>query len=141
MISFTPAAVGPAKILDLDLENRPLSYWYDDRPTAQITAIATCWANDPRSMEVRLLGRDDYLDMLNGFVARYNEADVVTGHWLTRHDLPIISGALIEAGLVDAEVLVERAQKLETIPAVQRRVRRWIDSCVKQLAGLRDSDR
>jgi hypothetical protein len=75
------------------------------------------------------------------------------GLCLDRHDLVVsklVAGrekdfgfawALIEAGLVDAEVLVERAEMLETVPAVQRRVRRWIDSCVKQLAARRDSDR
>lgn len=74
------------------------------------------------------------------------------GLCLDRHDLVVsklVAGrekgfgfawALIEAGLVDTEVLVERAEMLETVPAVQRRVRRWIDSCVNQVAARRDSD-
>ncbi len=87
------------RILDFDIENRPLSYWIADRPTCEITAIASCWTNDLGSMEVWLLGRDDPLDMLRGFCARYNEADLVTGHYIRKHDLPIINGALYEYGL------------------------------------------
>ncbi len=87
------------KILDFDIENRPLSYWTPDRPTAEITAIASAWVGYETSMMVHLLGVDDPLTMLNSFVARYNEADVVTGHYIRRHDLPIINGALMEYGL------------------------------------------
>lgn len=39
--------------------------------------------------------------------------------------------ALLEAGLVDANVLADRAQQLETVPAVQRRVQRWVENCVQ----------
>jgi hypothetical protein len=72
------------------------------------------------------------------------------GLCLDRHDLVVsklVAGrekdfefawVLIEAGLVGAEVLVERAQNLETVPAIQRRVRRWIDSCVQKLAARRE---
>jgi hypothetical protein len=87
------------KILDFDIENRPLSYWYDGRPTAETTAIAHCWSDDIRSMEVGLLGHDDPLDILGRFLERYNEADMVTGHYIRGHDLPIINGGLIEYGL------------------------------------------
>lgn len=87
------------KILDFDIENRPLSYWVIDRPTAEITAIASCWSDDVGSMKVSLLGRDDPKQMLIDFVARYNEADMVVGHYIRRHDLPIVNGALMEYGL------------------------------------------
>jgi hypothetical protein len=86
------------KILDLDIETRPLTYWAD-RPTAEITAIATCWANDVKSMQVHLLGQDDPLIMFTEFVKRYDEADMVTGHYLKKFDLPQINGALMEFGL------------------------------------------
>lgn len=88
----------PIKILDFDIETRPLTYWAD-RPTAEITAIASCWAGDLGSMEAHLLGRDDPLAMLQAFVKRYNEADIVTGHYIRRFDLPMINGALMEFGL------------------------------------------
>jgi hypothetical protein len=37
--------------------------------------------------------------MLERFVERYNEADLVTGHYISRHDLPIINGALYDADM------------------------------------------
>ena len=87
------------KILDFDIETRPLSFWYDGKPTAEVTVIASCWANDIRTMQVGVLGIDDTVDILKQFVLRYNEADIVTGHYIRRFDLPMISGALMEFGL------------------------------------------
>lgn len=93
--------VGGGKVLSFDIENRPLSYWVPDRPTAEITAIASMWVDDPESMEVWLLtpDMDGPGDLLRAFVKRYNEADLVTGHYIRRHDLPIINGALYELGM------------------------------------------
>lgn len=112
------------KILDFDIENRPLSYWAPDMPTAEITAIASCWADDMRTMEVTLLGVDDPLVMLSSFVKRYNEADMVTGHYIRKHDLPIINGALMEYGLPKLEPKLTCDTRLDMykkggIPATQ----------------------
>jgi hypothetical protein len=86
-------------VLDFDIENRPLSYWMPDRPTAEITAIAMMWIGEPESMKVVLLGRETPEQMLEAFCERYRLADVVTGHYIRKHDLPIINGALVELGL------------------------------------------
>lgn len=86
------------KILDFDIENRPLSYWIPDMPTAEITAIASCWVGDLSSLEVHLLGEYTVEEILDAFIKRYNEADIVTGHYISRHDLPHINGALLELG-------------------------------------------
>lgn len=111
------------KILDFDIENRPLSYWYD-RPTAEITAIASCWANDMSTLTVTLLGIDEPEAILQQFVDRYNEADMVTGHYIRRHDLPIINGALMEYGMGKLEPKLTCDTKLDMykkgdIPATQ----------------------
>jgi len=89
------------RILDFDIENRPLSYWQPDCPTAEITAIASCWTDDLSSMQVLLLtpDMDGPTDMLEIFRERYDQAGMVTGHYIRRHDLPIINGALYELGL------------------------------------------
>lgn len=87
------------RILDFDIENRPLSYWIPDRPTAELTAIASCWTDDPSSLRVDLLGEMSGRDMLTSFSARYAEADMVTGHYIRKHDLPIINAMLMEEGL------------------------------------------
>jgi hypothetical protein len=82
-------------VLDFDIENRPLSYWAD-RPTAEVTAIAACWAGFPKSMRVWLLGTHGPEETLVAFREMYNQADMVTGHYIRMHDLPILSGASIE---------------------------------------------
>jgi hypothetical protein len=92
-------------VLDVDIENRPLSYLGQDYTTAEITAIAWCFVGEPKSMRCWLLGRDDPKNMLRGFVAVYNAADMVTGHYIRMHDLPIINGAMVENGL---EPLMEK---------------------------------
>ncbi len=89
------------KILDFDIENRPLSYWTPTEPTSEITAIASCWADDPTSMEVLALGLLSPSELLARFLARYNEADIVTGHYIRRHDLPTINGAMVEYGFAN----------------------------------------
>lgn len=90
---------GPGvRVLDFDIENRPLSYLGMDFTTAEITAIA-CGFTDERKVHCWLLGRDDPEHMLKEFVKLYDEADMVTGHFIRNHDLPIINGALMEYGL------------------------------------------
>jgi hypothetical protein len=88
------------RILDFDIENRPESYWVPDMPSARITAIASAWVGDHNSMVVNQItaggGYEEYERMLALFVERYNQADMVTGHYIRRHDLPIINGALYD---------------------------------------------
>jgi hypothetical protein len=102
-----PVRKGAVKILDFDIENRPLSYWVPDMPTAEITSIAACFTDDPESLQVWLL-RPAITDadheaqmraMVTGFRAMYDRADMVTGHYITRHDLPIINAACVEWGV------------------------------------------
>jgi hypothetical protein len=128
------------RILDFDIENRPLTYWVPDRPTAEITSIASCWVDDPTSVEVLLLGTGcrhhgwdcpdlepgemSGRDILTRFVARYNEADMVTGHYIRRHDLPIINAMLMEEGLpllerkLTSDTKVDMVKKAD-LPATQ----------------------
>ena len=85
----------PARVLGFDIENRPLSYLGSDFTTAEVTAIAWAWTDSPR-VTVRLLGEHDLPDILREFVAAFEQADMVTGHYITGHDLPMINGALME---------------------------------------------
>lgn len=102
-----PVFKGKFRVLDFDIENRPASYWVPDRPTAEITAIAACFVDQPRSMQVWLLApavtdadhKAQMVAMLEGFRAMYDQASMVTGHYITRHDLPIINGSMMEWGL------------------------------------------
>lgn len=86
------------RVLDFDIENRPLTYLGQDFTTAEITAIAASFGSD-EPVKVWLLGRDDPRQMHDEFLAMYMDADVVTGHYIRMHDLPIINGARLEMGL------------------------------------------
>lgn len=94
------------RILDFDIENRPINYMGGDFTGADITAIAAGWA-DEQKVHCWCLGEptDDEggtcttEDMLTAFLELYEQADVVTGHYIRNHDLPIVNGALLEFGL------------------------------------------
>lgn len=94
------------RILDFDIENRPLSYWFDDRTTAEITAIAWMFYDwwEGHGPEVRVLEpppnhETSAIRMLTHFKRAYDEANMVTGHFIRKHDLPIINAAMIEYGM------------------------------------------
>lgn len=100
-----PTVPGVARrIVDFDIENRPLSYWYDGQSTAEITAISACVVGDPDSARVWLLGpsitnaqhKAQMVAMLTGFREMYDAADMVTGHYIRKHDLPIINAGNVE---------------------------------------------
>lgn len=86
---------GQLRILDFDIENRPLSYLGMDYTTAEVTAIAASWVGQ-KKVHVWLLGEDDPFNMLCEFVDLYDQADIVTGHYIRKHDLPVLNGALLE---------------------------------------------
>lgn len=88
----------PYKTLTFDIENRPLSYLGSDFTTSDITVIAWSWG-DKVMVEYQTLDPDSRPAMLQAFKQFYDEADMVTGHYILGHDLPIINGALLELGL------------------------------------------
>lgn len=86
------------RVLDFDIENRPLSYLGSDYTTAEVTAIAASFT-DERKVHVWLLGEHSLEEMLTGFLALYDAADIVTGHYILKHDLPILTDQLAELSL------------------------------------------
>lgn len=96
------------RVLDFDIENRPLSYLGSDFTTAEVTALAWAWTDRPDDVAVYLLGETTLPVMLHAFLAAFNQADLVTGHYVKGHDLPMINGALMECGLpLLSDVLVQ----------------------------------
>ena len=89
----------PMRVLDFDIENRPLSYLGSDFTTGEVTAIAWAWCDKPEDVTVHLLGETDLRTILLTFCAAYAQADMVTGHYITGHDLPMLNGALMEEQL------------------------------------------
>src|SRR5262245_22375335 len=86
------------RVLDFDVENRTLAYLGMDYTTGELTAIAASWIGEDR-VHVWLLGRHSPAEMLRGFLALYDEADIVTGHYIRKHELPMINRSLLEQGL------------------------------------------
>src|SRR5688572_8235916 len=80
----------PLRVLDFDIENRPLSYLGSDFTTAEVTAIAWAWCDSPEDVTVYLLGEHELSFILTSFVEAYRQADLVTGHYITGHDLPMV---------------------------------------------------
>jgi hypothetical protein len=88
----------PLKVLDLDIENRPLSYLGSDFTTSEVTAIACSFIGEEK-VYVWMLGHHTPREIMENFLPFYNEADMITGHYIRKHDLPILSGACLELGL------------------------------------------
>jgi hypothetical protein len=107
-------------ILDVDIENRPLSYLGGDYTTGEVTAIAASFgASEPAgtvTMHCWCLGPFTMKEMLSKFVVLYDQADIVTGHYLRKHDLPVLNGALIEVGMKPLGAKLVSDTKLDLVP-------------------------
>lgn len=87
------------RILDFDIECRPLSWYGGDFVTKEPTAIAVSWVGADR-VRSYCLDQDGSLEaMLSFFRRHYEEADMVTGHFIRGFDLPVLNGAFMELGL------------------------------------------
>lgn len=89
----------PLRILDFDVEARPLHWISGDYVSKEITAMAWAWITPHPIVSCYLLGETDPKEMLTAFIRAYTQADLVTGHYIRGYDLPMINGALSEYGL------------------------------------------
>ena len=105
----------PLRILDFDIECRPLHWIGGDYVSREITAIAWAWVHDPHNIPCRLLGQDDPVTMLLDFVDDYNQADLVTGHYIRGFDLPVLNSALIEYELPPLAAKMAQDTKVDLI--------------------------
>ncbi|MGZ6587121.1 MAG: hypothetical protein ACXVHX_22760 [Solirubrobacteraceae bacterium] len=77
-------------VLDFDTECRPMHYseW---RAESQMTAVAWSWVgSDEVHCEVLEQDLSNERSMLSKFLLAFDQADVVTGHYLRKHDLPLL---------------------------------------------------
>jgi hypothetical protein len=88
----------PLRTLDFDCENRPLSYLGQDYTTAEVTGIAAQFIGS-REMFTFILGEMSLQAMLLAFASLYVQSDLVVGHNIRGHDLPMLNGMLLEQGL------------------------------------------
>lgn len=87
------------RILDFDCEARPLSWISSDYVTKELTVIAAKFIGSRTKAQSRALGEVSREEMLEWFIGLYDKADMVTGHFIRGFDLPLINGALEEAGM------------------------------------------
>src|SRR3954468_13490203 len=76
----------PMRVLDFDCEARPLHWIGGDYVSKEITALAWAWTDDPEHVTCYLLGETDTPTMLEAFRAAYDQADMVTGHYIRGFD-------------------------------------------------------
>lgn len=86
----------PLRVLDFDCECRPLHWISNDYVSREITAIAWAWVGDPHPPTVMMLGEYPLPAILDAFVQVYNQADLVTGHYIRGFDLPLVNAQLTE---------------------------------------------
>lgn len=105
----------PLRILDLDVEARPLHWIARDYVSKEITAMAWAWTDAPNDVTSHLLGETDPVEMLQRFRQAYLTADMVTGHFIRGYDLPMINGALMEYRLPALSDKLTHDTKLDLI--------------------------
>jgi DNA polymerase elongation subunit (family B) len=97
--------VAHRRVLDFDMETRPLAVWYDGKCTWEPTAIA--WAWDDGRISTLALPEVSRVKMLLTFRAVIDIAvlrgDVLTGHNIDQFDLPVLSAAMAENDLPPLE--------------------------------------
>lgn len=101
----------PRRLLDFDIECVAAGYADPEWVPSHITAIAWSWVGEnkvttktvldyaydlPSFLKMHFLG---CAPLLEEFVAVFNEADAVTGHNITRFDLPVMNAELMRLRL------------------------------------------
>lgn len=88
------------KVLDFDIETRLVGFYEAGRfapKGSEPTAIAGSFVG---SDEMHVWTQPDYSveEMLLFFTELWDEADIVTGHYIRKFDIPILNGNLFERG-------------------------------------------
>jgi hypothetical protein len=105
----------PMRVLDFDVEARPLHWISGDYVSKEITAIAWAWCDEPERVTCYLLGESDPIAMLQAFLMAYRQADMVTGHYIRGYDLPMVNGALTEYQLPTLPDKLTQDTKLDLV--------------------------
>lgn len=95
------------RILDFDVECRPIAWYGGDFVTKQPTAIAWRFIGEAARTRVEVIGESDRSSMvleeeaamLEAFREAYDAADIVTGHYIRGFDLPTLQSAYLRLGL------------------------------------------
>jgi DNA polymerase elongation subunit (family B) len=95
------------RILDFDIEVRPMAFYGGDWVTKQPTAIAWKFVGERGATQVAVIGESydtrnvfaEEVEMLLAFREAYDAADIVTGHYIRGFDLPILNARMMRHGL------------------------------------------
>lgn len=103
------AEVRDARVLHFDCECRPMAWYGGDFVTKQPTAIAWKWADAPETEQpsYMIIGGshepdnldDEETEMIEVFRSFYDEADIITGHYIRGFDLTLLDGACMRLDL------------------------------------------
>ena len=106
-------------IVDFDIEMRPLGWYGGDFVHAEPTAIGYLYLNGPKAGEreaLCLTKRKGSMEaMLSAFRAIYDDADMLTGHYIRGFDLPRLQAAYIEFELPLLGPILTHDTKLDLI--------------------------
>src|SRR6266496_1708003 len=104
-IRLLNAPNSPNRTLDFDIETRKVGFHQGGRfnpDGCEPIAIACSWAH-AQPVGVKTLDtewrEEDLIDMLEWFKTWWDQATMVTGHYIRKFDLPILNGAMAEMGL------------------------------------------
>jgi len=100
---FSSRVKSKFRILDFDIESRPLSYMGHDFTTSEITVIAAKFLDEDGEPDCWALGEVSPEEMLYNFLEKYNDCGMVTGHYIRGYDLPRVNQALSEYGFAPLE--------------------------------------
>lgn len=107
------------RILDFDVEARPLGWIGGDYVHKETTAIAWAWVNGkdvgPQDVSVAMLTKRDRdpARILREFRKVYAEADMVTGHYIRGFDLPLVNAMMEEFDLGPLTAILSHDTKLD----------------------------
>lgn len=96
------------RILDFDVECRPMAWYGGDWVTKEITAIAWRFVDEPEeATQAWLLApsrtweqhQNKKLRGMKKFLKAFKACDIVTGHYIRGFDLPLVNGTCIRLGL------------------------------------------
>lgn len=113
------------RILDFDIECRPIAFYGGDFVTKQPTAIAWKFVGERGRPKVAVIGESDRSSlvlqeeaaMLEAFREAYDAADMVTGHYIRGFDLPVLAGAYMRLGLDPLGPIMAQDTKSDLIKA------------------------
>ena len=112
-------------VLDIDIETRKIGFHNGGRfnpDGAEPVIIALAFEGmEPEFRSLRPLWDErDAREMLAWFRGYYEAADVITGHYIRKFDLPILNGALFEWGLplLDQKLVIDTKTDLVNLKAL-----------------------